>query len=173
MNRLEEDNQRLQLESIKSLRSFKKSQTLGQVTAALQDLRRRPSEQELMELSRRVIRKQLQEVDTFSKFVNKPHRSAKLHQMRLALKQLRYAMEVFDLLYDGRLKKFIDHCAQLQTHLGDMHDCDLWLGNKSLKMLTRTIMDLKKRSYQNFRKAWKKGNKKKTWRALSHRLAGR
>ena len=47
--------------------------------------------------------------------------------MRIAVKRLRYTMEVFSPLYEGELEKQISVCKKLQDMLGDQHDCDVWM----------------------------------------------
>ncbi|VVB97541.1 CHAD domain protein [uncultured archaeon] len=47
--------------------------------------------------------------------------------MRIAVKRLRYTMEVFSPLYEGELKNQLAVCKKLQDSLGDMHDCDVWV----------------------------------------------
>jgi CHAD domain-containing protein len=49
------------------------------------------------------------------------------HAMRIAAKQLRYTMELCKRAYDGRLDEPIATVKQLQTLLGDLHDCDVWV----------------------------------------------
>jgi CHAD domain-containing protein len=49
------------------------------------------------------------------------------HAMRIAVKRLRYTMEVFSSLYEGEPENQITVCKKLQDMLGDMHDCDVWM----------------------------------------------
>ncbi len=49
------------------------------------------------------------------------------HAMRIAVKRIRYTMEVFSPLYEGELEKQLAVCKKLQDILGDMHDCDVWM----------------------------------------------
>jgi CHAD domain-containing protein len=49
------------------------------------------------------------------------------HAMRIAVKRLRYTMEVFSSLYEGELENQIAVCKKLQDMLGDLHDCDVWM----------------------------------------------
>jgi CHAD domain-containing protein len=49
------------------------------------------------------------------------------HQMRIAAKKLRYTLEISDRAYEGRLADFIAGCKQMQSLLGDVHDCDVWV----------------------------------------------
>lgn len=48
------------------------------------------------------------------------------HALRIAVKKLRYTLELCDTALDGRLRKCIKRLKQLQTLLGDLHDCDMW-----------------------------------------------
>ena len=49
------------------------------------------------------------------------------HAMRIALKRLRYTMEISSPLYSGRLDEAVKAVKRVQTLLGDVHDCDVWL----------------------------------------------
>jgi len=51
------------------------------------------------------------------------------HQMRIAAKKLRYTLEISNRAYEGRLEDFIDAFKQVQSLLGDVHDCDVWVQN--------------------------------------------
>jgi CHAD domain-containing protein len=51
------------------------------------------------------------------------------HQMRIAAKKLRYTMEICDAAYAKALTPFIKTVKKLQTLLGDIHDCDVWVEN--------------------------------------------
>jgi CHAD domain-containing protein len=48
------------------------------------------------------------------------------HALRIAVKRLRYTLEVAKPLCPGRLEEFVDAAKRLQTLLGDVHDCDVW-----------------------------------------------
>jgi CHAD domain-containing protein len=56
-----------------------------------------------------------------------PRDVARHHAMRIAAKRLRYAMEAFAAAYPSKLKPQIDAARHLQTALGDLHDCDMWI----------------------------------------------
>ena len=48
------------------------------------------------------------------------------HRMRISAKRLRYTLEICDTAFEGELKKIIKAVKQVQTYLGDIHDCDVW-----------------------------------------------
>jgi len=49
------------------------------------------------------------------------------HEMRIAAKQLRYTMEICRPAYQGQLDDFVATVKRVQTLLGDIHDCDVWV----------------------------------------------
>ncbi|MBN1974635.1 MAG: CHAD domain-containing protein [Sedimentisphaerales bacterium] len=49
------------------------------------------------------------------------------HQMRIAAKRLRYTMEICREPYGERLDNAIKVVKNIQTILGDIHDCDVWV----------------------------------------------
>jgi CHAD domain-containing protein len=77
-------------------------------------------------LASREIKGLLGELFGFEMYIREPARSAELHQMRIAAKHLRYAMESFEPLFKVRLKKPIKAAKTIQEILGDIHDCDVW-----------------------------------------------
>jgi CHAD domain-containing protein len=48
------------------------------------------------------------------------------HRMRISAKKLRYTLEICDIPFNGELKEMTRAVKKTQTHLGDIHDCDLW-----------------------------------------------
>jgi CHAD domain-containing protein len=49
------------------------------------------------------------------------------HAMRIAAKRLRYTLEIVSPVYEGRLDEIIKVVKRVQTLLGDIHDCDVWV----------------------------------------------
>lgn len=49
------------------------------------------------------------------------------HKMRIAAKRLRYSLEITRPIYRGRLEDAIEAIKQVQSRLGEVHDCDVWL----------------------------------------------
>jgi CHAD domain-containing protein len=71
-----------------------------------------------------------------------------LHAMRIEAKKLRYTMELDGPMYEGGLEKYIAATRQLQTALGNMHDCVVWL-----EFLPQFIEKERQRSVKYFGKA--------------------
>lgn len=49
------------------------------------------------------------------------------HALRIACKRLRYAMEICRPAYCGRLDSLLEAVKEIQTMLGELHDCDVWI----------------------------------------------
>lgn len=60
------------------------------------------------------------------------------HRLRIAAKHLRYSVELFERSHSRNQTCAADRIAAMQDHLGNMHDCDVWIG-KLRKTLKRSI----------------------------------
>lgn len=76
---------------------------------------------------RGVVESRLEELQEFSNSLHHPFEFEPLHEMRIAAKRLRYALEMFAQCWGGRLTSCSREVAELQTSLGEMRDCDLWV----------------------------------------------
>ena len=56
-----------------------------------------------------------------------PEDRGRHHAMRIAVKRLRYTLEISRPMCPGRLDEAVETVKRLQTLLGDVHDCDVWL----------------------------------------------
>jgi len=67
-----------------------------------------------------------------------PFQVEELHELRILAKRLRYAAELFSGCWQ-RINDAAKEIALLQTSLGELHDCDVWLDSlgKRLKHLAR------------------------------------
>ncbi|MDD5155927.1 MAG: CHAD domain-containing protein, partial [Candidatus Omnitrophica bacterium] len=128
-------------------------------------------------LARKKISQRLKKLLSFREYAKYPHRYKKLHCLRIAAKHLRYTLENFDELYEGRLKPYIDKAHLLQDYLGDMHNYHVWgkLGRALavkqasgswVKLLEDRCTDLCRRSYDLFYREWKKQGRLETWQRL-------
>lgn len=68
-----------------------------------------------------------------------PYQIKKLHKLRIQAKRLRYSMELFARCGDEELEEMAKAVAQMQTALGELHDCDVWIRDLGarLKRLSR------------------------------------
>ncbi|HEY0763368.1 MAG TPA: CHAD domain-containing protein [Pyrinomonadaceae bacterium] len=78
-------------------------------------------------VSRAIILDRLKELEKLSNGLFRPFDVENLHEMRIAAKRLRYAIELFQQCWGRPIATFAKRTAQLQTALGDVHDCDVWI----------------------------------------------
>jgi CHAD domain-containing protein len=77
----------------------------------------------------RIIGDRLKRLREAGDSVYRPLQTKELHKLRILAKRLRYAVELFAPCWGEELKKSADEIARLQTSLGELHDCDVWIGN--------------------------------------------
>lgn len=80
-------------------------------------------------MSAEVIGERLQELEALSNSLYKPFEVESLHDMRIAAKRLRYALELFQQCWGRALVTHARQAAKMQKALGDLHDCDTWIDN--------------------------------------------
>ena len=85
------------------------------------------SEITFRKMSQAVIQDRLKELEKLSNSLFDPFEIDALHEMRIAAKRLRYALELFQQCWGSSLGTYARRCARLQTALGDVHDCDVWI----------------------------------------------
>ena len=67
------------------------------------------------------------ELSELSPSLYRPHKARRLHDMRIAAKRLRYALELLHgCERGGEPKALASEVADMQGELGDLHDCDVW-----------------------------------------------
>jgi CHAD domain-containing protein len=90
-----------------------------------------------------------------------------LHKFRIAVKRLRYSMEAFAPVLKNSFESRAEQVAKLQSLLGDLHDCDVWIdrlgtrlkkmdkngkvSHSDLKVLSMVLSDLVKRRARRYR----------------------
>jgi CHAD domain-containing protein len=72
------------------------------------------------------IERGLEELLQYQEGLQRPEDDQNHHAMRIAAKRLRYTLEIARPAYAGGLDDVIDAAKELQTLLGDIHDCDVW-----------------------------------------------
>jgi CHAD domain-containing protein len=73
------------------------------------------------------VLRQLDELIEHEDSLANPDDRARHHAMRIAAKRLRYTMEISREVHPGRLDAAVEAIKKVQTLLGDIHDCDVWL----------------------------------------------
>jgi CHAD domain-containing protein len=87
---------------------------------------------------RAVVRRLWGELEGLSPSLHRPYKTRRLHEMRIAAKRLRYALELFECCrQDGEAKSLAGEVADLQGELGDLHDCDVWAEDLGAQLESR------------------------------------
>ena len=85
----------------------------------------------LNEVGRGVIDARLRDFCSLVGSIYVPFDGLRLHELRIAAKRLRYALELFAPACPDKIGGFAKEISKLQSHLGELHDCDLWIENLS------------------------------------------
>ena len=88
------------------------------------------------EMSREIILERLKELESLSVGLFKPTEIEALHEMRIAAKRLRYAVELFHQCWGRGISGYAKHIAHIQGALGDVHDCDVWIESVGKQIIT-------------------------------------
>lgn len=92
-----------------------------------------------LKMSRTVILDRLKELEKLSADLFNPFEVETHHDMRIAAKRLRYAVELFQECWGSSISTYAKVAARVQTSLGDVHDCDVWI-----ESLSKEIKDARK-----------------------------
>jgi CHAD domain-containing protein len=98
---------------------------------------------DLTKAARRAVTERLDYLVQLGRHIYEPGDQKGLHKLRIAVKRLRYSLEAFAPVLDCDLEARAEQVAELQSLLGDVHDCDVWrdrLG-KRLKKLEKKRKD--------------------------------
>lgn len=74
-----------------------------------------------------IVKARTEELQGLCTSLYHPLKTNPLHRMRIAAKRLRYAIELFAQCWDKQLDSFAKEVAGMQTSLGELHDCDVWI----------------------------------------------
>ena len=134
MLRVKQKRQRIQPKVVKVLDRIKKDGTIVDMRTEVRRTERRLSRQNIdirspyvFEQARRYIEDQLDELLLCQSCLENADDKAGHHQMRIAAKRLRYTMEICNFPFERRLSANIEIMKRLQSLLGKVHDCDVWM----------------------------------------------
>lgn len=102
---------------------------VDEAVAASERKNKQPAEREptFADMSRAIILARLKEFEKLSNALFRPLDAEPLHEMRIAVKRLRYALELFQRCWGRAMSTHAKRAARIQTALGDIHDCDVWI----------------------------------------------
>ncbi len=105
------------------------SEGLDTATALPKNAAKAQKQLTFLKMSATVIGERLQELEQLSDSLYKPFEVETIHEMRIAAKRLRYALELFQQCWGRPLAGYAKKVAGMQQALGDLHDCDVWIDN--------------------------------------------
>jgi len=99
-------------------------------TTAIDKVARRKKSKQIVSFNqagRDVVAAGLQDLLDLGASLYEPFNIEELHEMRIAAKRLRYAIELFVACWGARTAPFADEITKMQSFLGEVHDCDIWI----------------------------------------------
>jgi CHAD domain-containing protein len=119
----------------------------------------------------RILRTRLDELRSFADDAVKPGAVDAQHDMRIAVKRLRYVLEITGFCFGAEAEAARGAAKDLQGVLGDIHDCDVMLpraeGIESLTTLLRTRREL---LFRRFCDLWQEQVGDGIWSGLERAL---
>lgn len=100
---------------------------LEEATTVTERKRKRLTPPTFATVSQEIIRDRLKEFEKRSDGLFKPLDVNALHELRIAAKRLRYAIELLAPCFPRSISTHAKRAARLQAALGDLHDCDSWI----------------------------------------------
>ncbi len=122
---------------------------------------------------RKVVGQSVEEFCALTDHIYEPFIDKPLHELRIAAKRLRYAIELYTACWGKKIEPFAEGIAQMQDFLGEIHDADLWLESLSKNLKDgknenpaniRLLSEFVRKRTKNYRAAlslwneWKTGN---------------
>src|SRR3989454_1814686 len=77
--------------------------------------------------ARIIARIRLEELYSWSQYVDNPYNVRELHNMRIAAKRLRYTFEVFEEVLPEASRAIVKELTHIQDELGALHDSDVMI----------------------------------------------
>lgn len=131
---LERDRERLQRKVVAAVDQLEKKGVLRKMRRVAKRIERRTGSSAddvrtpaTLERTRWHILRQLDELHRHQNSLDNPDDRAHHHAMRIAAKRLRYTLEIARPVYANRLEAAIEAAKRVQSLLGDVHDCDVWV----------------------------------------------
>jgi CHAD domain-containing protein len=142
MLRLKQRRQAIQPKVVKVLDRLDEKQVLAEIIAELAAIETRCGPQRstirsqfVFQQTQEHITDRLTGLFSFEHSLDDPNDGKGHHQMRIAAKRLRYTLEICNLPFENRLNEHIEGMKRLQSLLGKLHDCDVWLDD--IKVFTQ------------------------------------
>jgi CHAD domain-containing protein len=121
--------------------------------------------------SARIVATRLDELRGFAEDALDPPAAGAQHDMRIAAKRLRYVLEITESCFGDEAEAARRVAGDLQTVLGDIHDCDVMLPRvEEIPSLTALLRARREQRFRDFHDLWQAAASRGTWAALEHSL---
>ncbi len=130
LDNLQRRREKCQPKLLKSLRRFERTGVAGQMVRTTKSILKAgsaKSEPPARDLAAPHLIAAIDELVGFRECLFDETLTESHHEMRLAAKRLRYSLEILAPVYEGAFAEGIRATKDLQTLLGDLHDCDVWI----------------------------------------------
>jgi CHAD domain-containing protein len=119
----------------------------------------------------RTVQIRLDELRGFAEEALGPNAAVDQHDMRIAAKRLRYLLEILGPCFGEEARTARKAAKELQSVLGDLHDCDLMLPKvEAIESLAAILHGRRERLFHHFVELWQAEASKGTWAALESAL---
>jgi CHAD domain-containing protein len=142
LSRMKRQRGALQKKVIAALDELETSYTIEEIQEVIRQVstsdrvrRRHPPVQAIPAVAADRIGKRLLDLFAYEPWIRNSDAVAEHHAMRITAKKLRYTMEVYAPLYKLGLKKPISRIKKIQSLLGDIHDCDMWIDQVTVAIM--------------------------------------
>lgn len=115
----------------------------------------------------RIVRTRVGELCGFAEEALAPEASRAQHDMRIAAKRLRYVLEVVGSCIGEEAKPAHAAARELQSVLGDLHDCDLMLARTAgIASATKLLRERRRLLFEEFVALWRAEADSGVWAGL-------
>ncbi len=119
----------------------------------------------------RIVGTRLEEVRGFAEEALDPVAAAAQHDMRIAAKRLRYVLEITEPCFGEEAVAARRAARDLQSVLGDIHDCDVMLPRvEKIPALRALLRARREQIFRDFHDLWQAAASRGTWAALERSL---
>jgi CHAD domain-containing protein len=123
----------------------------GRFAAAIDEAARRKKSKRTIsfnEAGREAVADSLHDLIDLGASLYEPFKTEELHEARIAAKRLRYAVELFVHCWGERIAPFAAEIAEMQSFLGEVHDCDVWIEILGEQLRRRRKNETREADYQ-------------------------
>jgi len=121
--------------------------------------------------ARRIVAIRLEELHSLAEEALVPDAAEAQHDMRIAAKRLRYALEIVGHCLGASAEPARRAAKEIQSVLGDLHDCDVILPRvEAIPSLADAIRKRREHLFDEFVRLWQQEAVRSTWVAVEAAL---